>query len=151
MRNGFTLIELLVVVLIIGILVAVAVPQYQKVVFKTRVKSVLPTLRAISLAKSRYYLLHNSYTADLDVLDVNLPYTTALPMGSYVLYEGTALKGGIALSSTGDMVKWSSPYEFTIEVYNNLAVCLGTDKCAHLGPVYYTTAQGTKVYLIKEN
>ena len=55
-KKGFTLIELLVVVLIIGILSAVALPQYQKTVLKSRTAEAWTNLNAIRKAVEVYCL-----------------------------------------------------------------------------------------------
>ncbi len=70
---GFTLIELLVVVLIIGILAAVAVPQYQKAVYKSRAAEAISMLKALQQAQEVYYLANNEYTDDISKLDISIP------------------------------------------------------------------------------
>ena len=68
--NAFTLIELLVVVLIIGILVAVALPQYQKAVIKSRFAGLKILTKSLADAEEAYYLANGEYTRDLDILGV---------------------------------------------------------------------------------
>lgn len=72
-NNGFTLIELLVVVLIIGILAAVAVPQYQKAVDSTKIKMVIANIQAIRRAENLYKIENGSYTLNFEELALDLP------------------------------------------------------------------------------
>ncbi len=70
--NAFTLIELLVVVLIIGILAAIALPQYQKAVTKTKLMQYIIYAKEIQKASELYYLANGGYAVDVRDLDIDI-------------------------------------------------------------------------------
>ena len=74
-NHAFTLIELLIVVLIIGILSAAALPQYQKAVQRARNTELKQLARAIVTAEQAYYLANGKYAGNFDELDIDLPLT----------------------------------------------------------------------------
>ena len=75
LKMGFTLIELLVVVLIIGILAAIALPQYQKAVEKSKAAQALSLIRSIAAAQENYYMANGSYASGFDELAIDIPWS----------------------------------------------------------------------------
>lgn len=75
MNKGFTLIELLVVVLIIGVLSAVALPQYTTAVEKARATEALTLMSSIRQAAERYQLQKDVWPTanNFAVLDIEVP------------------------------------------------------------------------------
>lgn len=99
LSSGFTLIELLVVVLIIGILAAVAVPQYQKAVKKARLSEAIQNMYTAKGAVDVALLSQEPSAITKNTLDIELPsgigVIHACPEGASVciytqLFQGSA-------------------------------------------------------------
>lgn len=75
-RNGFTLIELLIVVAIIGILAAIAVPNFLNAQLRAKISRTYSDLRAISVAMESYQVDRNAFPPNNSHLTVHLTYLT---------------------------------------------------------------------------
>ena len=94
-KQAFTLIELLVVVLIIGILAAVALPQYQKAVEKSKATQALTLLKSVGQATATYYMANGEAPKSFDELDVDIPagWTGAEKAVNYDMIHDTRSNG----------------------------------------------------------
>ena len=106
-RSGFTLIELLVMVLIIGILAAVALPQYNKAVKKAQGREVLVALNALDKALADYYLEHGSFREEClsaEDLNVQMPKLKYFKYKSHVNQQQTSEFERECISSGVDLM-----------------------------------------------
>ena len=92
MRHGFTLVEIMIVVLIIGILLAIAIPNFVRARNSSRAKSCQANLKQIDSATEQY-LMDNRTTTYPALTALNPTYIKAAPScpsgGTYAIGSAT--------------------------------------------------------------
>ena len=81
-RRGFTLIEIMIVVLIIGVLLSIAVPNFVKTRETARAKSCIENLYKIQGAKEMWAMDHNKSATELptEIPDLVSDYLKVMPL-----------------------------------------------------------------------
>ncbi len=105
--SGFTLIELLIVVAIIGILAAIAVPNFLNAQVRAKVAHVEGDFKTLQTALESYYVDHNTYPVDSDnsipiglsMLTTPIPYLSSFPRDPFVRIDQRFIPGAGDASS----------------------------------------------------
>ena len=158
-RAGFTLIELLVVVLIIGILAAVALPQYNAAVWKSRYAHLMTSVDAIKKSVDLYYMATGRYPFNFEGLAITLPCTISESKRNCyfekyycTLNDGTADENGNLLPVIYCI--YGEPYlAYGWSVSRRRGYCMAEENsdlanrvCQSMGGEYYGSANGHKNY-----
>jgi len=150
--GGFTLIELLVVVLIIGILAAIALPQYQLAVDKAEFANFQQLVKSIKTAFDSYYLINNEYPSSFDTIDVNFAssyeYTNYWDTESCVIFKNSYCCIGKAVqgNQAENIICGKNNYSFAYTMYEGRNFCVaanGNSRAKHLcenldGRIFYS-------------
>ena len=98
--QGITLMELMIVVIIVGILAAVAYPNYRDFAARAKRNEAKAALLQIAIRQERFYLNNNTYTNDMTQLGFPVADDFVSETGSYTIDVAGADASNFAATAT---------------------------------------------------
>lgn len=119
-QQGFTLIELMIVVAIMGILLAIAIPNYQQYVLRSKLVEASTTMQDMRVRMEQYFQDNRTYAKAGNQCGVTMPDATQVKYFTYTCAAQTATPNEyvITAASTTKLSKTATDYTYTINESN---------------------------------
>lgn len=136
--NGFTLIELLIVIAILGILVTLALPSYQRYANKAKFQEVIMATAPYKLAADLAVQLEGLTVADLDAGENGIPADIVSGASENQYLDSITVADGV-ITAVGKNISGDTEFSYILqaEIVNGQikwsvsesSTCLTTDLC----------------------
>lgn len=119
-QQGFTLIEIMIAVAIIGILAAIAVPQYQQYVMSSRITTATTGLSEMRLKMEQYFQDNRTYAGDGACAEPGSATVAPRPADTqFFKFECTDPRDQRNYKVTATGLSTMDGFVFTLEMRNN--------------------------------
>lgn len=118
-KKGFTLLEVLIVVIIIGVLAAIALPQYSATLEKSKSAEAATNVGSIRTALDRYWYQNGSITTTISNLDIDDPNNVTNKLYTYSIADDGTTATTRVYTVTATRVSGGNTYTVTWKQTNN--------------------------------
>ncbi len=136
-NRGFTLVELMIVVAIIGILAALAIPNFIKYQARSKQAEAKQSLRSFFMAQRHYFSEGDSYTADLGALGF------APERGNRYAYKSTVTPTTWSSRATSTITAVAAYQGIEVDCFRIGGTCVGQPARPTLGAFTIVYPSGT--------